>query len=173
MALENKPNLKFREDLKKGALVVGAVGAGLLGAAPIVEASGLILRSNSNNYSVDDLGKGVFGITIDGGGSVVSTGTKGYLYAPYSGVINGWTILSDRIGSCVIDVKKCSFDNFPSTLSIAGIEKPTLINVQKNQSVSLTSWSTNIVAGEVIEFVVESASLVTRINLGVSVKKSQ
>lgn len=113
-----------------------------------------------------------FGITIDGGGSAITTGSKGFIIVPQSMTITGWTIVSDLSGSIVIDIKKSTYANFPTTATIAGSEKPTLSTAQKNQDLSLSSWTTSVTAGDIIEFVVDSITTVTRINLVIQGTKS-
>lgn len=49
------------------------------------------------------------GITIDGGGSVITTGSKGYARVPNSGTITGYTLLAKESGDIIMDVKKGSF----------------------------------------------------------------
>ncbi len=116
---------------------------------------------------------GSFGITVDGNGGVISTGVKGYLTIPYNATITGWDIFGDQSGSCVIDIWKDSYGNFPPTVAdtITGTEKPTLSSQQKNQDNNLTTWTTGLSAGDVLAFNVSSATTVTRVNLHVKVTK--
>lgn len=108
-----------------------------------------------------------FGITIDGGGSAITTGVKGFVTVPYTGTITQWTLLADQSGSCVIDVWKDTYANYPPTVAdtIAGSEKPTLSAATKNQDTNLTTWTTAVTAGDVIGFNVDSAATVTRVTL--------
>lgn len=117
---------------------------------------------------------GSFGITIDGGGSAITTGLKGFVRVPYNCTITGWEIYADQTGSVVIDVWKDTYANFPPTSldSIAGSEKPTLSSTQKNQDTSLGTWTTSVTAGDVIAFNVDSATTVTRVNLSINVTKT-
>ena len=117
---------------------------------------------------------GSFGITIDGGGSSITTGVKGYVEVPYSGTITGWTLVSDVVGSIVIDVWRDTYGNFPPSVadSISGSEKPTLSSSQKNQDLSLSTWTTSVTAGDIIGFKVDSASTLTRVNLAIKITKS-
>ena len=117
---------------------------------------------------------GSFGITIDGGGSAITTGVKGYVEIPYDGTITGWNLFADQTGSIVIDVWKDTYANFPPTVAdtIAGSEKPTLSSVQKNQDLSLSTWTTSVSAGDIIAFNVDSASTVTRVTLSINITKS-
>lgn len=117
---------------------------------------------------------GSFGITIDGGGSAITTGLKGYVQVPYSGTITGWTLLADQTGSIVIDVWKDTFANFPPTITdtIAGSEKPTLSSQQINEDNALSTWTTSVSADDIIAFNVDSASTLTRVNLAIKITKS-
>jgi hypothetical protein len=114
-----------------------------------------------------------FGITIDGGGSVITIGTKGYVRVPYDCTITGWTMVSDVSGSIVIDVWKDSYLNYPHTLadSIAGLEKPTLTSAIKNENSSLTTWSTAVTAGDIIGFSVTSVTSVQKVYLSINTIK--
>jgi len=107
------------------------------------------------------------GLTIDGAGSAITTGIKGYITIPFGMTITGWTILADQVGSIVIDVWKDTYANFPPTVAdtIAGSEKPTLSSAQKNQDLTLTTWTTSIAAGDVLGFKVDSVSTVNRVTL--------
>ncbi|TXG77095.1 hypothetical protein E6Q11_03380 [Candidatus Dojkabacteria bacterium] len=114
-----------------------------------------------------------FGITIDGGGSVISTGVKGYVTIPYNCTITGWDIFADQSGSCVVDLWKDTYANFAPTIAdtITGTEKPTLSSQQKNQDNSLSTWTTSVNAGDIIAFNVDSASTVQRVNVIIKVTK--
>lgn len=105
---------------------------------------------------------------IDGGGSAITTGVKGFLEIPFAVTVTGWTIVADQSGSIVVDVWAEDYANFPPTVddTIAGSEKPTLSTAQKNQDLSLSSW-TNIVAGDVLAFNVDSATTVTRVTVSI------
>jgi len=119
--------------------------------------NGILIPSSANNT-------GCFGITIDGGGSVITTGLKGYIQIPYNCTITGWIVLPDQNSSIVVDVWKQTLINFPPTVndSIAGNEKPTVLSGNYGQDLDLTTWTTNVAADDIIAFNVDSASVVTR-----------
>ncbi len=179
------PSLTFTSDLDTGIFTSGsneiAISAGGL-TSSIFNTSGLriplitnsLLSTNSSGQVIATQSLGSFGITIDGSGSAITTGNKGYVTIPYSGTITGWDILADQSGSIVIDVWKDTYANFPPTVadSIAGTEKPTLSSQQKNQDNTLTSWTTSVNAGDIIAFNVDSASTVTKVNLTIKITKS-
>jgi hypothetical protein len=108
-----------------------------------------------------------FGITIDGGGSVISTGVQGDVIIPYSMTISSWTLIADQVGSIVIDVWKDTYASYPATQSdsITGSDKPTLSSVIKNQNSTLTEWTTTVNSGDIIRFNVDSVSTITKATL--------
>ena len=111
---------------------------------------------------------------IDGGGSAITTGIKGFIEIPFAMTIEGWTILGDQSGSIVVDVWKDTYALFPPTVAdtIAGTEKPTLATAQKNQDLSLTTWTTSVAAGDIIAFNVDSITTVQRVTVAIRGKKT-
>ena len=109
---------------------------------------------------------------IDGGGAVITTGSKGYLVIDFACTIQDNTLLADQSGSIVVDIKKCAYAGFPTTASICAAAKPTLSTAQKSQDVTLTGWTTAIAAGDILEYVVDSATTVTRVTLSLKATKS-
>jgi hypothetical protein len=108
-----------------------------------------------------------FGITIDGAGSAITTGVKGYTRVPYACTINKVSLIADQSGSLVVDVWKDSFANYPPTDadSITASAPPTLSSAIKAEDTTLTGWTTSVTAGDTIGFNVDSASTVTRAHL--------
>lgn len=117
-------------------------------------------------------GSSSFIYVIDGGGSAITTGSKGSLSIPAAYTITGWTLVADASGSAVVDVKKSTYSGFPTTSSICGADKPTLSSVQKNQNLSVSAWTTAVTAGDVLEFNVDSATTVTRLTLTIVATKT-
>jgi len=140
--------------------------------------SGGTLTLNRQNGSVSITGFtaniGCLGITIDGGGSAITTGVTGSIIVPYACVIDCWGIIADQSGSVVIDVWKGSSSlSIPTSAaqSIAGSEKPTLSSQQINTDLNLTTWTKNLVFGDVLVFNVDSATTVERVTLQIKVIK--
>jgi len=161
------------------AAVAGGLVAGDLyqtdgnGPAPF-NVPGMAVICQGTSTPIDNyLNKGTVSLTIDGGGSVITTGEKGYIQMPYSGTITGWTVLGDQVGDIVIDVWKDTYANFPPTVAdtIAGSEKPTLSSANKNQDLSLSTWTTSVSTGDIIAFNVDSAATVTRVQLQIQITK--
>jgi hypothetical protein len=148
---------------------IGDIIIGSTSGSPIRLAAGsngqvLSLSSGSPAWTTT---KGSFGVTFDGQGGVISAGKTDWICIPYNCTITGWEIYGDTTGSCVIDIWKDTYANFPPTVgdTIAGTEKPTLSSARKNRDLSLTSFSTSVTAGDCIMFYVESCSVLTKINL--------
>lgn len=120
------------------------------------------IRNNPTSATVTI--KDTFGITVDGGVAVLTTGTKGYRYIEQNCTITGWHLQANASGDVVFDVKR-------SGVSIAGTEKPTLTAQQTNSDLALTTWTTSLVAGDIIEFVIDSATTITRATLTILVTK--
>lgn len=118
---------------------------------------------------VDDLEtatrSGVIGFTIDGGGSAITTGLKGYVPVPEGCTITAARIVADQSGSCVVDIWADSFANFPPTDadSITSATPPTLASAQTAEDTTLASWTTSLSAGDWLAFNVDSAATVTRV----------
>jgi hypothetical protein len=166
----NSKTLTGTYTVNGGLNVTGTTTSGIVSATTI---SATTYNGDGKNLLGVGGGKGSFGITIDGGGSAITTGVKGYITVPYNGTITGWDIFGDTTGSIVVDVWKDTYANFPPTVAdtIAGTEKPTLSSAVKNQDTNLTSWTTSVTAGDIVAFNVDSATTVTRVNLIIYITK--
>lgn len=108
---------------------------------------------------------------IDGGGSTIATGMKGYLEIPFACTINRWTLLGDQSGSIVVDVFKCDYASFDPTTTPASGNKitasapPTISTAKKAQSSTLTGWTTAVSAGDILAFNVNSVTTMQRATL--------
>ncbi len=107
------------------------------------------------------------GITINGGGSAITTGVKGEVTIPYACTISKWYLVADQSGSLVIDVWKKAAAYPTVAETIAGTEKPTLSGVQLNNDENLTTWTIAVAAKDVIVFKVDSAATCTRATLSI------
>jgi len=127
---------------------------------------------SATTYQNLPINYGSFGLTIDGGGSDIIVGNKGYAIIPYAGTITGWNVIGNTSGSCVIDVWKTTSGNIPTSGdTITGTEKPTLSSQQINSDLNLTTWTTSVSQYDVIGFNVDSTSGLTRVNLSIYIIK--
>jgi hypothetical protein len=122
-------------------------------------------KLQASGATVSNIQSATFGVSIDGGDTSPISGSMGYFTVPSNGNIVGWSIFADVSGDCVVDVRKSDYASFPTTSSIAGSEKPSLSSAQKNQDNTLSTWTTSLTQGDVIEFFLESAITVKKINI--------
>lgn len=113
------------------------------------------------------------GTVVDGGGFVLTTGQKGYIYCPYAGTIAAATLIGDVSGSIVVDVWKSAYSTVPTVANtITAAAKPTLSSAQTSQNTTLTGWTTTVNAGDVFGFNIDSVSGIRRIALSLTVERS-
>jgi hypothetical protein len=170
--------------------VLAATADNTPAAVTIAEASVLARRTGGNVASVSfadlktDLALAnvanvntatgsTIGITIDGAGSAISTGVKGYIRIPYACTIVGVYLLADQAGSCVVDVWLDDFASYPPTDAdtITAAAPPTLSTAASGSDTTLSGWTTAVSAGDVIAFNVDSASTITRLTLELQVTR--
>jgi len=96
----------------------------------------------------------------DFAGAPITTGLRAVLWMPFGMVITGWTLLADAVGSLGLDVWADAYANYPPTVAdtIAGSEKPTLTATDHAQDLSLTTWDTDLIEGDVLAVNVASTS---------------
>lgn len=141
-------------------------------------ASGVATLNSSSQLTASQLPStvvsGSLNLAIDGAGSAVAAGFKGYLIAPFGGTITSWTIIADQSGSAVIDVWKTTYAGAPPLVgnTITGSALPTLSSAQKAQSSTLTGWTTTFAKGDVLAFNVNSAATVTKLSLSLAATRS-
>jgi len=111
---------------------------------------------------------------IDGGGSAITTGIKGYLEIPFACTITQVTTLADQSGSIVVDIWKDTYANFPPTDadSITASAPPTLSGAAKAQDSTLTGWTTAISAGDILAFNVDSITTCERVTISLRCTKT-
>jgi len=131
----------------------------------------LTLDQVTNVDNIPNLQIGSFGISIDGSGSVISPGIKGFTMFVNDMTITSWHILSDLSGTCKIDIWKNS--TIPTSAdTITGTELPELNSQQINSDTNLSTWNTTILANDIVYFNVISATTVTKINLVIKTIKN-
>jgi len=111
---------------------------------------------------------------IDGGGSAITTGEKGFIEIPFACTINQVTTLADQSGSIVVDIWKDTYANYPPTDadSITASAPPTISAATKAQDSTLTGWTTSISAGDILGYNVDSATTVTRVTVALKVTRA-
>jgi hypothetical protein len=133
-----------------------------------------LIPSDVSNLKLDNLN-----LNMDGGGSVILTGYADRFIVPFACTITGWTLLETSgtpiACSAVITVKKgtyADYDTTPIFTAISGSEKPTLSNAVANQDLSLSTWTTALAVGEILEYTLDSNDLGKKLLLALHVTKT-
>lgn len=112
----------------------------------------------------------LIGITVDGAGSVLATGAKGFKSFPVAGTITGWRLIANAAGNIQFDVLKSTYAAFPTQASIVAAAPPVLSGVQKDESSTLTGWTTSVAAGDIFGFDINgSPATITRVTLELTI----
>ncbi len=137
---------------------------------------GLIYNTDSSKYvyyngsTWNTLGSGngtittnqstaAIGCTVDGQGGLVTTGSKGFITIPYTGNITKWSLAANASGSIVFDVKRSG------TSIIGGGNAPTLSGAISGNAAPAGWTSTNVTAGDIIEYTVVSVTTISNCSL--------
>lgn len=111
---------------------------------------------------------------IDGGGSAITTGVKGFVQVDFACTIQSVTLLADQSGSIVVDIWKDSYANYAPTDadSITASAVPTISSATKSTDSTLTGWTTSIAAGDILGFNVDSITTCERVTVCLKVKRT-
>lgn len=111
-------------------------------------------------------------VVFDGLGSPLVTGIWGDVPVHFDGVILEWRLIAQQVGDLQVDIWKTDYAGFPPTVAdaITGTDKPLLSAAQKNDDTLLTGWTTSIVVGDVLRFNIDSASVITKATLTLTIQ---
>ena len=111
---------------------------------------------------------------IDGGGSAITTGVKGFIEVPFAAVIVAVSLLADQSGSIVVDIWKDTYANYPpaDADSITASAPPTITAATKSQDITLTGWTTTIARGDIIGFNVDSITDCERVTVSLKLARA-
>jgi hypothetical protein len=138
-------------------------------------AAGELAIEGKKNYHAGNT-PATIGITIDGGGSAITTGVKGYVTVPYACTITEWYLTGDTSGAIKIDVWREDFAGgvLPDDSdSITNANEPeiTASGVMASDT-DLANWtSVTIAANDIIGFNVDSCTSITKATLVLKVLK--
>ena len=174
---------KYQVRNDSGQVVYNAAEIAL--ATGVVQAGTAVTATRMNNLEngLDALDTRVDGdlvrlvaiqVILGDGVSVLSTGLKGFVEVPFGCTIEAVTLLADVSGSCVIDIWKDTYANFPPTVAdtITASAKPTLSSAQRSQNLTLTGWNRTLNAGDILAFNVDSGATLHQVTLSLRVRKS-
>ncbi len=104
------------------------------------------------------------GITVDGSGSVVTTGVKGRFRIPFNYEIVRWSLLAAQSGDVEFDVQVSAFGGSPA--SIVASAPPVLSGADEDDDATLSGWTTTGSAGdELVYEITGTPATITRVTL--------
>jgi len=108
---------------------------------------------------------------IDGGGSVIETGIRGYITVPACTIL-AVRLLADQTGSIVVDLWKDTLGNYAPTDadSICAAAVPTLSSAITMEDTTLTGWTTSCSDGDIIFFNVDSCTTITKCTVALKIR---
>jgi hypothetical protein len=120
------------------------------------------------------LPQGTIGITVDGGGSAITTGVKGYFRVPFDCEISEAVILADTTGDIKIDIWKTDTAGYPpvDADTITAGNEPEISTDVIFVDGTLTGWDVQLLAGDVLGYNVDSVSGITRATLILAVQRA-
>ena len=106
----------------------------------------------------DILESGNIQFGINGGGSSITTGVKGFIQVPWNCTITSVTLLSDVSTTTTVDIWVDTLANYPPTDadSITAAAVPTITTDTDSTDSTLTGWTTTVTAGDCIGFNVDA-----------------
>lgn len=109
---------------------------------------------------------------IDGAGTTIATGVKGFIEVPFACTINRVTLAADQSGSIVIDVWRANAAVPTVANTITASDLPTLSSAQYSTDTALTGWSKTLVARDILAFNVNSATTVQKVLISLTVTRT-
>lgn len=162
--------------IKDGGDTIASIIALIPTDTGITELTGDVVAGPGDGSQVavvkDEIKTQQIGITIDGAGSVLSTGLKGFKSFPVAGTIIGVRLLADQAGAIVMDIWKDTYANYPpsNAESITASAPPTITaSGVKSEDTTLTGWDVDVAAGDVFGFNIDSVTAITRITLELTI----
>ena len=177
-----------REDIIQSQNLILAVKAGWLTINKILDGNSTVVNASNVNSQITEnstTGTGTVtptpstvGITIDGGGSVITSGLKGFYVVPYACTIVAATLVADQSGTIAIEIWKNAAPTPPSSSGnkINASAPPALSSAQYSTNTTLSGWTKSVSAGDIIGFNVLSSptiASVTKVTLTLTVARQE
>lgn len=109
---------------------------------------------------------------LEGGDAEILPGPwKGVLELPFNCEIKGVKLISEDVGNIVIDIQRSTIATFPVFTSLTAAAQPTLAAAQLYIDNVLTGWTKDLAKGDLLKFVVVSASGITNMTISLMLLK--
>jgi hypothetical protein len=137
--------------------------------------SGQALVFNGTNWvnqNVATSSEGTLGIIFNGfGGTILANNQYPYLVVPFNCTINSWSLVGDVSGNLEIDIWRANNAIPTISDSIVATNYPNLTAQQINSDSTLTGWTVNLIAGDILNFKVNLANTITNATLTLKITK--
>lgn len=149
--------------------VTKALQVGTNGIVYIAYGAGI---SNIPQSAITNALPRVLGITIDGGGNTIASGTKGFLEVPYAATVKAGTLLADQNGSIQIETWRTNAGNLTLLARAGSLGTNFLTTTNWSKDYTLSGWSSvAISSNDILGFVVTTnAASCTRVTLQLQVQ---
>lgn len=133
---------------------------------------GVARRTGTNTWALDD-GTTAIVLEKDSPDTDLVAGVLGDSQIPFACTITGVTLLADQSGSCVVDIWKDTFANYPPTVAdtITAAAKPTISTAIKYTDATLIGWTTAVAANDTLRFNLDSVATIRRLTIILKVKR--
>lgn len=130
---------------------------------------------------IESIAKGSLTFVIDGGGSAITTGVKGFIEAPFAGSITGCKVFGDEASAISILIFKTTWDNYPFTYpddvaeeisDSANNNNPKIASGYKGLVSDLSGWTKPFERGDIFVFYVDTVSNITKCTISLSVSRN-
>ncbi len=125
---------------------------------------------------IDSIKKGSIVYVIDGGGSAITTGIKGFIEAPFDGSLEEIRLFADQAaGNISIDILRDTYANYPPDDTWDRMGNPvTIVGTNKSED-DLSGWAVAdrlFSAGDIFAFDVNSCLTHTRVTISMTVNRN-
>jgi hypothetical protein len=128
-------------------------------------------RGINNDANATDIipigGRDIYSITdpVETPASLIGGESTDYFTVPYNLRVLSWTLLSEVTGSVTLDIRTCTYDNYPETRSICNNSLPFISNGVKNRNTDVESWDEYLVQDDILKVIALSADNIDRVTL--------
>ena len=84
---------------------------------------------------------------------------------PHDLKIISWTLLAEVSGSVELDVRVCSYEDYPNLTSICNNNRPFIANDIKNRDLDVTDWNEFIPRDSILMIQATSAVNIDRVTI--------
>lgn len=111
---------------------------------------------------------------IGNGTDVISSGIAGDLEVPFACTFTSVRMFSHTSSTITIDVWKDTYANYPPTDadSITATSTPVITTAKKYEDLSLMSWATSTLAGDILTFNVDNATTTPQVTISLGCDKT-